>query len=155
MIGRHEDRLSQAGVACLVGRPCRPVAPEASSEGTSPLKEQSVIVGVAIGAVVLVPSLMLLFGLFLEGAWTAARNVSLALYPSRVQQAGLNGGWSEEPSRSRASPIGTGSTVLATGWGLAAGIVCLFASAASAFVLATIIPNEEESPKSMELDGGG
>jgi cytochrome d ubiquinol oxidase subunit II len=103
----------------------------------------AVVVTAAIGAVVLVPSLVLLFGLFLRGRLDAGAAPDAPTFDVR-------------PSAGRRSPrllgafglacllVGTGLMVLSdSGWAHAVGIVCLVAFAASAFLLATTTPMEE------------
>ena len=102
----------------------------------------SVVVTVAIGAVVLVPSLILLFTLFFHGRLEpAAPDVPIP---------------DVRPSADAHSPrllgafalafllAGTGQVVLSdSGWAHAVGITGLAAFAASTFLLATATPPEE------------
>jgi cytochrome d ubiquinol oxidase subunit II len=96
---------------------------------------RSVIIAVAIGAVVLVPSLILLFRLFLRGhldPGEAAADLPVAAHPGRAR-----------------FPLGafaflalvTGLALMLLsdpGWFLAAGVVCLVAAAVATFGLATV-----------------
>jgi cytochrome d ubiquinol oxidase subunit II len=103
----------------------------------------AVVVTAAIGAVVLVPSLILLFALFLRGRLepgTAPDAPTLDVRPSA------------EPRSPRLLAtfalasllVGAGLMVLSdAGWAHAVGIACLIAFAASAFLLATTTPTEE------------
>jgi cytochrome d ubiquinol oxidase subunit II len=100
----------------------------------------AVVVAVAIGAVVLAPSLMLLFGLFLHGRLDtgtpagapAALDVPV---PATEHRPRLVGAFAVA-----CLLAGVGLTVLADpGWVLAVGIVCLCGFAVSAFMLATTI----------------
>ncbi|HYT09356.1 MAG TPA: cytochrome d ubiquinol oxidase subunit II [Mycobacteriales bacterium] len=103
----------------------------------------AVTVAVAVGAVVLVPSLILLFGLFLRGrldAGTAPGGPVLDL-PSGTDMRSprLVGAFALA-----CLLVGTGLMVLSdSGWAHAVGIACLVAFAASAFLLATTTPWEE------------
>lgn len=94
----------------------------------------AVVVGVAIGAAVLIPSLALLFGLFLRGhldaaAEPAAATVDVRPAPDRRR---LVGAFSLS-----SLAAGLGLTLAASGgWPLAAGVLCLLVFAASTFSLA-------------------
>ena len=97
----------------------------------------AVIVSVAAGAVVLIPSLFLLFRLFLGGRLSPgapggapARILSAARGPARARLPATFAGV--------ALLAGVGLTVLSDGgWTLALGVVCLFACAISTFGLVT------------------
>jgi cytochrome bd ubiquinol oxidase subunit II len=97
----------------------------------------AVIVAVVIGAVVLVPSLLLLFGLFLRGRLDEGPRTGVPVLETR----GAAG--SRRPRLVAVFAlacllVGAGLTVLTdAGVTLAVGIVCLCACAVSAFVLAT------------------
>ena len=102
----------------------------------------AVIIAVAGGAIVLVPSLVLLFRLFLRGQLDPAVTLDATLLnrPRTAQNgktrllAALAG---------TTLVIGAGVTVFADpGWARAVGIVCLFACAISTFGLATAEPDE-------------
>jgi cytochrome d ubiquinol oxidase subunit II len=103
----------------------------------------AVIVSVAAGAAVLIPSLVLLFRLFLGGRLSPAATGEepAARTPALARPAG---------SRLTAIfaaitlPVGVGLTVLTdTGWILALGIAFLFAGALSTFALATTGPESD------------
>jgi cytochrome d ubiquinol oxidase subunit II len=108
---------------------------EAAAAGRSTLL--AVIVSVAVGAVVLVPSLVLLFRLFLGGSLSPgapggapARILSAARGPAGIRLPAVFAGVT--------LLAGVGMTVLAdSGPILALGVVCLFACAVSTFGLAT------------------
>src|SRR5262249_6255819 len=95
------------------------------------------IVGVAAGAVVLVPALVLLFWLFLHGSFDRP--------PDETPVPATRG---KEPVRHTAAAIafagglaGPGLLVLAdNGWLMALGVVCLAACAVSTFLLAADEP---------------
>jgi cytochrome d ubiquinol oxidase subunit II len=103
----------------------------------------AVVISVAVGAVLLVPSLVLLFGLFLRGRLDAGAGAGA---PPLV---GPRPAATDRPPR-RLGPFavacllaGTGLTVLAdSGWARAVGIAGLVAFSASAFVLTATIPDE-------------
>jgi cytochrome d ubiquinol oxidase subunit II len=97
----------------------------------------AVIVAAAIGAVVLVPSLVLLFRLFLKGHLDAGA-------PPTVHEVELPRGASQrhwQPLGVLAVVtlvIGVGTTVFVDpAWGRVVGVLCLFACAVSTFGLAT------------------
>jgi cytochrome bd ubiquinol oxidase subunit II len=92
----------------------------------------ALLVGAAIGAAVLLPSLVLLFGLFLSGSFDAApreRAATLASFrpssPPRRLLVALTA-WS--------GVAGVGLTILADGGLLALGVVCLFAFVGAGFL---------------------
>jgi heme O synthase-like polyprenyltransferase len=90
-------------------------------------------VAVAIGSVILVPALALLFGLFLRGRFDRAPDET----PQRASPVGM-------PGRQNAAAIaligglaGTALLVFAdNGWLKTLGVACLVACAISTFVLA-------------------
>jgi cytochrome bd ubiquinol oxidase subunit II len=91
------------------------------------------VIAVAAGSVVLVPSLLLLFGLFLRGR----------LGPAEPAPTGP-GGATAEPAPGRALTAFAGVTLVAgiglmalleSGWAHAAGVLCLCAGGVSAFAL--------------------
>jgi cytochrome d ubiquinol oxidase subunit II len=103
----------------------------------------AVIITVAGGAIVLVPSLVLLFRLFLRGRLDPADTPDAAV----VSQTP-----SAPKENTRLLPafavatlvIGLGATVIADGgWVLDLGVVCLFACAISTFGLAAAEPDQE------------
>jgi cytochrome d ubiquinol oxidase subunit II len=102
----------------------------------------AVIIAVVGGAIVLVPSLVLLFRLFLRGSFDAAAIPdATVLNPPHVAQ--------KEKTRllialaGTTLVIGASVTVFADpGWARALGIVCLFACAMFTFGLATAEPDE-------------
>jgi cytochrome d ubiquinol oxidase subunit II len=100
----------------------------------------AIIVGVAIGAIVLVPSLLLLFALFLRGrldiaeVGTRSLDVSPRVDKRPPRLAGV--------SAAAGLVAGVGLTVAASGWAQALGIVCLCAFAGITFVLAATTPDQ-------------
>jgi cytochrome d ubiquinol oxidase subunit II len=104
----------------------------------------SVIIAVAGGAILLVPSLTLLFRLFLRGRFDPAVTPDAAvLNPPHIAKN------QKGETRLRAAlagttlVIGAGVTVFADpGWPRALGIVCLFAGAIITFGLAMAEPDE-------------
>jgi cytochrome bd ubiquinol oxidase subunit II len=97
----------------------------------------AVIIAVAAGAIVLVPSLILLFRLFLRGhlgpAATPGVPVSVLPVVARKARPGRLAGLA-----GAALVAGVGMTVFAgPGWVLALGVICLVACAIAAFGLAT------------------
>jgi len=103
----------------------------------------AVVITVVAGAVVLVPSLMLLFGLFLRGRLDGGGYDGLPALEGRGSAGG------RRPRLVGAFAlacllVGASLTVLVdAGWALAVGISCLFACAVSAFVLAATSPDKE------------
>jgi len=102
----------------------------------------AVLIGVGAGAFVLVPALVLLFGLFLRGAWTEQgrdRERPEPRGPARGGRAGdVDGG------RFDALMLGGSALMIFadSGWAHAVGVASLFAAAASTFVLAADISGE-------------
>jgi cytochrome bd ubiquinol oxidase subunit II len=102
----------------------------------------ALIVAVAGGAIVLVPSLVLLFRLFLRGRFDpAATPDATVLNPPHIAQKGKAGLLAAFAGATLV--IGAGVTVFAPGWARPLGIVCLFAGAISTFGLATAEPDEK------------
>jgi len=101
----------------------------------------AVVIGVGAGAIVLIPALTLLFGMFLRGRLDAHGSVeAVAAAVPRI------------PAQGRPSRLGwvaitcllSGCALLVvadSGWAHAAGVVSLFASVASGFIVTTDIPN--------------
>jgi cytochrome d ubiquinol oxidase subunit II len=102
----------------------------------------AIIVAVTGGAIVLIPSLVLLFRLFLRGRFDpAAAPDATVLNPPRIAQKGKT---LLAALAGATLVIGAGMTVFADpGWARALGIVCLFACAISTFGLATAEPDEK------------
>jgi len=103
----------------------------------------AVVVTVAIGTVVLVPSLVLLFGLFLHGrlgADAAPGAPTRAVRPNTdTRSPRLLGAFALA-----CLAVGAGLMVLSdSGWAHAIGIACLFGFIASSFLLVTTTPTEE------------
>lgn len=103
----------------------------------------AVVIAVACGAIVLLPSLVLLFRLVLRGRFdtTATPDVTVFTPPHapRKGQTRLSAALA-----GAALLIGVGVTVSADGgWARALGIICLFACAISTFDLATTEPNQQ------------
>jgi hypothetical protein len=102
----------------------------------------AVIIAVAGGAIVLVPSLFLLFRLFLRGRLDPAATPDAAVVTPPLISHG-------RPRRLAAFACATfllGATVTVfadPGWARAPGIICLFACAISTFGLATAEPDQK------------
>jgi cytochrome d ubiquinol oxidase subunit II len=101
----------------------------------------AIVVAVAAGAVVLIPALILLFGLFLRGRLGPSDEPTHAAAERPVAEA----------PPPRALTVFAGLTLVAgtalmvlldSGWAHIAGIVCLFAGAVSTFALAAGAPDE-------------
>jgi len=108
----------------------------------------AVIIAVAGGAIVLVPSLILLFHLVLRGRLdpAAAPDATVPTPPSitRKGRTRLLAAFAGTTLL-----IGAGVTVFADpGWARALGVICLFACALSTFSLATAQPDQKTSPSS-------
>ena len=121
---------------------------EQAAAGPSTLS--AVVIGVGAGAIVLIPALALLFGLFLRGHLDApvASVEALAADVPRV------------PPKGRVPRLGwlavtcllAGCALLVAAdsdWAHAVGVVSLFASVASAFVLTVDIPGDMSEPPSV------
>jgi cytochrome bd ubiquinol oxidase subunit II len=103
----------------------------------------AVIISVAAGAIVLVPSLALLFTLFLRG------RLDSGAPPERFQVATLR------PARTKRRPLRAALTLVAllagvglmaftdVGWAHAIGIGCLAMAAVSAFAVAAVLPEPD------------
>ncbi|MEO3803054.1 cytochrome d ubiquinol oxidase subunit II [Nonomuraea sp. B1E8] len=103
----------------------------------------AVVVAVAGGAVVLLPSLVLLFRLFLRGTLDpgAATGTGTPSPPAAARRAGRR---RLEGFALATLLVGAGVTVLAEpGLLLALGVVCLFACAAATFALVTAEPDQQ------------
>jgi cytochrome d ubiquinol oxidase subunit II len=102
----------------------------------------ALIIAVAGGAIVLVPSLVLLFRLFLRGRLDPAVTPDVTvLDPPHLAQKGITRLLAALAGTTLV--IGTGVTVFADpGWARALGIICLFAGGISSFGLATAEPDE-------------
>jgi cytochrome bd ubiquinol oxidase subunit II len=108
----------------------------------------AVVISTAVGAVVLVPSLVLLFHLFLHGRLSPAIEPVAAEPSIRIVAAG-------GPSRALAPLAGVSllagavlMVLLDNGWAHVIGVLCLFAGAVSVFLLAVapaIGPDQQES----------
>jgi cytochrome d ubiquinol oxidase subunit II len=103
----------------------------------------AVAIGFAAGVVVLVPSLILLFSLFLRGRLDAEAQASA---PVLDASAAAEFGSSRRLSAIAVACLLAGASLLVlsdAGWAHAAGVVCLFAFAAAAFNLCSAPPDEE------------
>jgi cytochrome d ubiquinol oxidase subunit II len=101
----------------------------------------AVVISVAAGAIVLVPSLALLFGLFLRGRLDSAEG---ELPPPLVTQAGVGPRQLLLPLLLASGVVGVGLMVFTdNGWTHVIGIVCLFALAGFTFVAAAGMPERE------------
>ncbi|MEO3889480.1 cytochrome d ubiquinol oxidase subunit II [Nonomuraea sp. B5E05] len=103
----------------------------------------AVVVAVAGGAIVLVPSLVLLFRLFLRGTLdpSAATDTGTPSPPVAARRAGRR---RLEGFALATLLIGAGVTLLAEpGWLFALGVICLFACAATTFALVTTGPDQQ------------
>ncbi|MCW2567704.1 MAG: Cytochrome bd-type quinol oxidase subunit 2-like protein [Mycobacterium sp.] len=105
----------------------------------------AVVTSVVVGAVVLVPSLMLLFGLLLRGRFDAGAESG----PRDVEVQSATDG--HRPGLVAAFAlgcllVGAGLLVFAgAGWLYAVAVACLCGCAAAAFVLATTTPEEADT----------
>ncbi len=99
----------------------------------------AIVVAVAIGAVVLIPSLVFLFGLFLRGRFDPGAELPAeALAPSVAGESARLWRVIRTPLSVFSLLAGVGLMVFAdAGWAHAVGILCLVAFALSAFVAAT------------------
>jgi cytochrome bd ubiquinol oxidase subunit II len=107
----------------------------------------AVLVGVAAGAFVLVPSLIVLYSLFLSGRLeTGAVAGAPASAAHRAAARGPSAGLAASALASLL--VGAGLVLFAdSGWARAAGVAALFAFAASGFVIvATVREAADESP---------
>lgn len=105
----------------------------------------ALIISVAVGATVLVPSLILLFRLFLRGhldpAVTPDATTLTPPHAPRKGQTRLLAAFAAATFL-----IGVGVTVFADpGWALVLGVICLFACAISTFGLVTAEPDQKIS----------
>ncbi|MGH3602949.1 MAG: cytochrome d ubiquinol oxidase subunit II, partial [Pseudonocardiaceae bacterium] len=103
----------------------------------------AVIIAVAAGAIVLLPSLILLFRLFLHGRLDpAATPEPTALTPPHLPRKGQTHLLAAFAAATFL--IGVGVTVFADGgWARVLGVICLFACAISTFDLVTTEPNQQ------------
>ena len=103
----------------------------------------AVVIGVAVGAVVLVPSLALLFGLFLRGRLDTGPEPNVPAVDVRGAASRTR------PRRLGAFAVvcllvGVGVTLTAgQGWATVVGVAGMCAAAVAVFVLATTIPDQE------------
>jgi cytochrome bd ubiquinol oxidase subunit II len=102
----------------------------------------AVVITAGIGAVVLIPSLVLLFGLFLRGRFDPGAEL-----PEVAAAPDLEGGRSPLAVRVPLTVValiaGVGLMVFADpGWTHALGVLCLLGCAVSTFGLATALPEE-------------
>jgi cytochrome d ubiquinol oxidase subunit II len=99
----------------------------------------AIVIAVAIGALVLIPSLVFLFGLFLRGRFDPGAELPAeTLAPKVVSESGRLWRVVRTPLIVASLVAGVGLMVFADpGWTHAVGIVCLVAFALSAFVGAT------------------
>jgi cytochrome d ubiquinol oxidase subunit II len=103
----------------------------------------AVIISVAAGAIVLIPSLLLLFSLFLHGHLDPGGDgAKESLHPSRSSKG-------DSSLKGRAIwaglILGAGITIVADGWVQAIGVCCLCISAMFAFVLTAT--EQDSSPE--------
>jgi cytochrome d ubiquinol oxidase subunit II len=105
----------------------------------------ALIISVACGAIVLVPSLLLLFRLVLGGRFDpGATPDATALTPPHIAQKRTTRLLA--PFAGATFLIGVGVTVFVDpGWARALGIICLFACAISTFSLATAEPDQSSA----------
>jgi cytochrome d ubiquinol oxidase subunit II len=114
----------------------------------------AVVIATIVGATILIPSLALLFSLFLRGHLDAhvveapVLDVPVADAIDRTRLLG---------ALALASLFaGAGLMVLADfGWAHVVGITCLAAFAASAFVLSATIPGDSATAREIDNDAGG
>jgi cytochrome d ubiquinol oxidase subunit II len=102
----------------------------------------AVLVGVAAGAIVLLPSLALLFGLLLRGDLATDADAAEAPISAAVADAPMRRG----PRGALASAgliVGAGLVLVPeSGWARAVGVALLFASAVPAFVIVATTPDD-------------
>jgi len=122
---------------------------EQAAAGSSTLV--ALAISVAAGALVLVPSLILLFSLFLRGHLDTGAEIAAPVLdvprPPALRSA-RSGVFSLA-----CLALGAGLMILADGgWPHAVGVVCLFAFAASAFVLCASVPDEPGAAGSARVE---
>jgi cytochrome d ubiquinol oxidase subunit II len=101
----------------------------------------AVVISVAVGAIVLVPSLALLFGLFLRGRLDAGEG---ELPPPLVPPTGVAPRQLLLPLLLASGVVGVGLMVFTdNGWTHVIGILCLFALAGFTFVAAARMPERQ------------
>jgi cytochrome d ubiquinol oxidase subunit II len=105
----------------------------------------ALLIAVAAGAVILVPSLALLFHLFLHGHLVPATEPRPAVPDRRYVE-------NTRPGRTLAPVAGISllagivlMVLLDSGWAHLVGVLCLFAAAASVFVIAATAPDDAAS----------
>lgn len=116
----------------------------------------AVVVTAAAGAVVLVPSLFLLFRLFLLGRLETGGPARPAATGPKISERGRRHGL--ETFAAVTVIAGVGITAFADpGWARAVGVLCLFAAAISTFRLLTAEPDEGRSNHAAHgrTSGGG
>jgi cytochrome d ubiquinol oxidase subunit II len=119
----------------------------------------ALVVGVVFGAIVLVPSLVLLFFLFVRGRLDAGATGSDAHPTARASALDVPR-VTRRPRPGRLAQfavaclvVGAGLMVLGhSGWAHAVGVTSLFACAASAFVLAASLPDGQEPGHAGDTD---
>jgi len=94
----------------------------------------AVIVSLAFGAVVLVPSLALLFGLSLKGRFDTSLSVDIP--PAKIANQTGNYASILAPVAIGSLLAGTAGTIFGSGWTQISGVLCLCLFAALGFVLA-------------------
>ena len=110
----------------------------------------AVIVSISLGAVVLVPSLVLLFGLSLKGRFDSTSSVDIPA-PKIANQTG-NYDSILALFAIGSLLLGTVGTVFGSGWIQTLGVLCLFLFAALAFVLAaTPVDSVEKEAATREV----
>ena len=116
---------------------------EQAAAGSSTLV--AVAIAVAAGALVLVPSLILLFSLFLRGHLEPGAEVAAPVLDAPRAPAGARSARSGVFSLACLA-LGAGLMILAdSGSAHAVGVVCLFAFAVSAFVFCASLPDESRA----------
>jgi cytochrome d ubiquinol oxidase subunit II len=109
----------------------------------------AVVISVAAGAIVLVPSLALLFGLFLRGRLDSGVEGELPPPPSRALRAAQR--HLRLPLAFASAVVGVGLMVFTDkGWTHAIGILCLFALAGFTFFAAAGVPERDVLQSSRE-----
>jgi cytochrome d ubiquinol oxidase subunit II len=102
----------------------------------------ALLIAVVAGAVILVPSLALLFHLFLHGHLVPATEPAPAL-PDRGRAADARPGRPLAPLTGVSLLVGVVLMVLLDGsWAHVVGVLCLFVAAASGFVIAATAPDD-------------
>jgi cytochrome d ubiquinol oxidase subunit II len=100
------------------------------------------VISVAAGSVILVPSLGLLYALFLRGRFDPEAAVEPP--PAHTREAGATTRVASGAVALTAGVVGSGLLIFAeTGWAKALGVACLFTCAVTVFLLTSAAPDED------------